>query len=314
MKAEYYYYQVKSRLLKKYILRVGADKYFSKKRSYGNGYVYPSEETTSFLIEMIKSEKPFFAGRFGANEIAATSIYDFKMKNKYDKSLKQMCTCAGFFPEDKNELAKFSSLMIESIKQLDYLAIWNMSLEEYYIKKYTSKNLIMSRLRYFEPWYSQTPWTSALKGKKVLVIHPFVDTIKMQYEKKDKLFPEYPDLLPEFDLLTLRAVQTIAGNKDERFETWFDALDYMYNEAMKYDFDIALIGCGAYGFPLAAKLKQSGKQAIHIGGVCQVLFGIKGARWDNDPMVSSLYNENWTRPLEHEKPKNVKQVENACYW
>ena len=46
---------------------------------------------------------------------------------------------------------------------------------------------------------------------------------------------------------------------------------------MKFDFDVALIGCGAYGFPLAAKLKTAGKQAIHLGGVLQALFGIKGA-------------------------------------
>jgi len=54
-------------------------------------------------------------------------------------------------------------------------------------------------------------------------------------------------------LLTLKAVQTIANTKDDRFDTWFDALDYMYNEALKLDFDVALIGCGAYGYPLAAK-------------------------------------------------------------
>ena len=49
---------------------------------------------------------------------------------------------------------------------------------------------------------------------------------------------------------------------------------------MKIDFDVAIIGCGAYGFPLAAKLKQAGKQAIHLAGATQLLFGIKGKRWE----------------------------------
>ena len=49
-------------------------------------------------------------------------------------------------------------------------------------------------------------------------------------------------------------------------------------------------------------------------GFARNLSSVAKVRLVYDPMVSSLYNENWTRPLEHEKPKNVKQVENACYW
>lgn len=49
----------------------------------------------------------------------------------------------------------------------------------------------------------------------------------------------------------------------------------MKDEIDKQDYDIALIGCGAYGFPLAAHIKRSGKKAIHLGGALQLLFGIK---------------------------------------
>lgn len=92
-----------------------------------------------------------------------------------------------------------------------------------------------------------------------------------------------PDILPEFELKTLKAVQTLAGEKEDRFKTWFEALNYMYTEAMKIDFDIAIIGCGAYGMPLASMLKEAGKKAIHMGGVTQILFGIKGKRWEEEP-------------------------------
>ena len=122
------------------------------------------------------------------------------------------------------------------------------------------------------------------------------------------------EILPEFELRTVTAVQTVAGQIDPRFKSWFDALDYMYDEAMKCDFDIALIGCGAYGFPLAAKLKKSGKMAIHMGGMLQVLFGIKGKRWDEDPIVSKYYNDSWVRPGEDEKPKSSNVVVDGCYW
>ena len=87
----------------------------------------------------------------------------------------------------------------------------------------------------------------------------------------------------------------------------------MYSEVMKYDFDVAIIGCGAYGMPLAAKIKNGGKIAIHLGGATQLLFGIKGARWDHHPL-SRMYNEHWTRPAEEETPKASQLIEGACYW
>jgi hypothetical protein len=153
-------------------------------------------------------------------------------------------------------------------------------------------------------------WTKYLEGKKVLVIHPFASTIEKQYkENRTKLFSR-PDFIPEFaSLSTIKAVQSIAGN-DVEFETWFDALDYMKREAEKVDFDIALIGCGAYGFPLAAHIKRMGKQAIHLGGVLQLYFGIRGKRWDE----WGLYNEYWVSPCVEEKPKGAEKVEDGCYW
>lgn len=88
----------------------------------------------------------------------------------------------------------------------------------------------------------------------------------------------------------------------------------MYEEAMKIDFDVAILGCGAYGLPLAARLKRAGKQAIHLGGTVQILFGIKGKRWDTDSLTNHLYNEHWVRPLPEETPAAAKSVESGCYW
>jgi len=94
----------------------------------------------------------------------------------------------------------------------------------------------------------------------------------------------------------------------------FEALDYMTNQIEKRSFDVALLGCGAYGFPLASRIKNMGKQAIHMGGALQILFGIRGGRWDSHPIISKLYNENWVRPKLTERPQNFNQVENGCYW
>ena len=88
----------------------------------------------------------------------------------------------------------------------------------------------------------------------------------------------------------------------------------MTKEAMKIDFDIAIVGCGAYGFPLAARLKKEGKQVIHFGGATQILICIKGRRWGETPRAGVKFNDAWIYPKESEIPKNSKMVENGCYW
>ena len=79
---------------------------------------------------------------------------------------------------------------------------------------------------------------------------------------------------------------------------------------------VALIGAGAYGLPLAAHVKKLGKKAIHVGGGLQLLFGIKGSRWENDPGygLGEILNEHWVKPLPEECPSHAKSIEGGCYW
>ena len=233
-----------------------------------------------------------------------------------DRWFNRLCEGAGFFPNDRKYLPAFADCMLETCNQIDLLAMWHLNMEDFVIEEYASQ-VDLTFLFRLEPWlYNGRPWTAALKGKKVLVIHPFIDTIRSQYEnKREQIFPD-TDILPQFELKTLRAVQTIAGEKDERFSTWFEALDYMYEEAMKIDFDVAIIGCGAYGMPLAAKIKKAGKQAIHLGGATQLLFGIKGRRWEENypSKIATWFNEAWVYQSEDETPQNAGVVEKGCYW
>ena len=159
---------------------------------------------------------------------------------------------------------------------------------------------------------SPEPWTRALKDKRVLVVHPFVDSIRQQDAKRERIFPDSISVLPRFKGLTfVKAVQSNANNKVE-FDTWFDALESMKDEIKTIDFDIALIGAGAYGIPLASCVKQLGKKAVQMGGITQILFGIYGKRWEEK--YKHLINSDWVRPLPSEIPSGYQKVENGCYW
>lgn len=287
---------------------------------YANKWVMSNKKTNKWIADKIMEGKPFMVARFGNTELSVmTSVLKRRLFGWNEENEKRFCEwfgnlgeLSGFFPMNPQLAETFTDLMLDSCKEVDMQAMYHCYLDDYIVTEYMNDTKV-TYLNNIEPWRSKVPWSLALKGKKVLVIHPFDDSIRRQYQRREKLFLD-TNILPEFELRTLKAVQTIAGEKDDRFDSWFDALNYMYEEAMRMDFDIAIIGCGAYGFPLAAKLKKSGKQVIHMGGVTQILFGIKGRRWVDNPRCGIQFNENWIYPREEETPKNATKVENHCYW
>ena len=302
-------------LMKKYTEKLGVK--WPQPKTFAGMPVIPIEEGNRLVKQGIISGEPFAAARFGGTELRALWRSDdpFPLSARVKNDMIScICDLSGFFPAEDWAIEKFAEVMRSACGQIDVYGVWFNLMEDYAIEAYAN-NSMLTIPSALEPWFVEHPWSAALKGKRVLVIHPFKETILRQYEKREKLF-DNPEILPEFaSLRVVKAVQTIAGNSDERFRDWFEALDWMYAEAMKEDFDVAIIGCGAYGFPLAARIKEAGKQAIHMGGATQLLFGIKGNRWDqNFPKISGLYNDAWVRPAESERPKGAEMVEGACYW
>lgn len=291
---------------------------------------------SNLIYQCLIQDSPCMIARYGSVELLCVINYIGVKKCKHniwdyimDKSpqfwwnkigCQNMQNNAGFFPLTLKNLEKFAELMIEDSKQVDVLGSWRP--EE---SRLIDPNRIKAvQLLLLEPYHAKHPWSRILGGKKILVVHPFAKTIKQQYLNNRTLLFQNPEVLPEFHLDTLEAVQSIGGKCD--FETWFDALQYMEDEIDERDYDIALIGCGAYGFPLAAHVKRSGKKAVHLGGALQLLFGIKGKRWMNPeygmkslPFITrnyynNLMNEHWVFPSDNERPVNAANVEGACYW
>ena len=299
---------------------------------YGNKPFLNIVKTNEYITDFINSGKPFMVCRFGGTEMR--TVYGFLKKKHFPfysnnkGRMKSLCELSGFFPNDIKLGKKFVELILNDCKQIDLCAVWNLYMEDYVLDMY-APNAKTTFLPNIEPWMiamSNTPqlipWSVALKGKRVLVIHPFEESIRKQYcEHRNQLFAGiYPqgDLLPDFELLTIKAIQSLNCNIEKNdFSNWFDALDFMIDKCKKIDFDIAIIGCGAYGFPLAAEIKRMGKGAIHLGGATQLLFGVMGDRWKRDgykEITSKFLNEYWTYPLPSEALKGSDVIEGGCYW
>lgn len=293
-----------------------------------------AEKASQIVFETLISKEPCMIARLGATETNCILNYRGVKQKKGDwkgyvtgismpwwwepSVIKQMCEWSGFFPPEIKWLERFCELMVTDIPKIDLLGSW-LPAEEHFQEELMHAKKV--RLLLLDPFWAKTPWTRALENKKVLVVHPFAETIEKQYQRRGLLFKG--ELLPRFKLETIKAVQSIAGAKTE-FANWFEALDYMKKEINKRDYDICLIGCGAYGLPLAAHVKRSGKKGFHLGGSLQLLFGIRGRRWEdpeygaktrkNNPQIAYhlLPNKYWV--WQEMENKNFKKIEGGCYW
>jgi hypothetical protein len=291
---------------------------------------YFGQAASNLIKEGLESDAPFAVSRFGHSELRAvlTFIHNAERNSRIkkmisyitgekvepwwsDNTLKLITHNAGVFPKDIEVIENFCKLVLSDMSQIDVLGSWLGG--ERWIKQVMPTTKFI-RFHDFYHFLHADPWTAALKNKKVLVVHPFSKSIENQYKLKDKIFAGV-HTLPDFELITYKAVQSIAGNKPEGFQTWFNALDAMKSDFSKIEFDIAILGCGAYGMPLASFIKRDlNKKAVHLGGNTQILFGIKGSRWETDPTFSCIFNDYWTKPLIEETPDGHKTIDSNCYW
>lgn len=299
----------------RYVVRQKVNSLCGKKiHSHYTKRFFAPAAASDYLAARIREGKPFMAARIGFNEMSMMKAYDFGKRDKFPIVMKNMCDAAGFFPPDFGLGDRFLELMKESLAQTDFLALMDSPFEDYYVNHYMKKGSVTAPFEVMNFWSFPHSWTEALRGKKVLVVNPFTDTIGKQYQKREKLFIG-KRFLPEFELVLYRSIQTAGGETCDRFADWFEALESMENEIKRLDFDIALVGCGAYGFPLSASIRRMGKQVIHMGGVLQILFGIKGNRWmKKSSTVKPYMNDAWVWPSDKETPRDVNLIEGGPYF
>lgn len=259
----------------------------------------------------INDKRAYLAGRLGWLECYALGT--FETKQALEQSLLEKLRChAGVFPATPEEFRRFFDTYIASLVSADMLGLMDVPHEQSLISHHAPSALLCP-LAALEPYLCSYPWSRHLAGRKVLVVHPFVESIGQQYLRhRSRLFAN-PDVLPEFDLQCLAPPQSIVENT-AGFRSWTDALKDLKDRIGNMNFDVAIIGCGAYGLPTAAFVKSLGKVAVHMGGATQLLFGISGGRWRNQPVFRALMTDAWQPPLESERPPGWEKIEDGCYW
>lgn len=304
-------------------------KLFANHRGYG-AYAYAPlsidlDTAIDTIADKIRCGTPFMAGKIGTTDGEALARHiDIHAKEPiaakilkmligqigpfwWDNTVKGGLRCSGgVFPVSTEGIEEFCRVFSDSCKDMDFII--GFTAGQYRLQKLLCAEPEVVEFRALTPCGHAHNWYEALENKKVLVVHPYSQTIRSQYEKNVE-FHEGQGPLPRFkELITYRPVNSIGGHNEE-FPSWGAALQHMVNDISQIDFDVALLGCGLYGIPLSAHIKRMGKIAIYTGGSTQIVFGIKGKRWDN----AGFYNEHWTRPFKSDIPKHMEEIEAGCF-
>ena len=276
------------------------------------------------IASVINAGEPALLSRPGGVE---SDVLDFFLRKRmtaqfggpkpYPQTMRKKAWLnAGIAHEGDDHLDAFSMTYLTSLLNSDLIGFglfarpalsWVQSLQ-----RQGSLPVFFHDLEPFEALdHGLEPWTRALENKRVLVIHPFEESILSQYQKWDSIIG-VKDILARFTLEVLRPPITFAGEHSAL--SWHEHLEVLKNQLTTKDFDVAIVGAGSYGLPIAEHAKAMGKVGLHLGGITQLLFGIRGRRWESRLPLEDWGHQGWVRPLRSEIPPRANDIERAAYW
>lgn len=151
------------------------------------------ESFQAWLAGEIEAGRPLMVARFGSQEARATA-WSHAVRSGYARAIpryvwNRMETGPGFFPANSDNIVRFGALMEEAATELDGLAYWDSFMQQYLYEEICPSTAVTTYLENLEPYrFQDSPWSSALAGKRVLVVHPFAESIRAQYARREKLF------------------------------------------------------------------------------------------------------------------------------
>jgi hypothetical protein len=280
--------------------------------------IIENAEAMKLITEAIESNSPILISRFGTTESEFCLAFVNKdLKRRIDKKLLDLWQLSGVFPPDLNVASQFFEIYTDSARTIDFCGVrsssseysyWN--LEEKMLSNFTSSPKLFD-IEVLLPITHKDPWTAALAGKRVLVIHPFVNSISKQISNSSMIYC----WLPKTTYILLQAPQSLGELAIDSNTNWVDEFENLKSKVDALQYDVALIGCGAYGLPIGSYIKQTGHVAIHVGGALQLFFGIRGRRW-NEFIDENFedHDDQWVSPSIEETPKSALSVEGGAYW
>ncbi len=281
------------------------------------------------VAEALDEDRGFAAGKLGISEQAMlrypmllASEADRRRVRAFEQALRaKTLLTAGIFPPEPEFHRRWCPWYAEQVRGLDSVGLFPERLPTY-----------VDMLAFHEiggeviSFYDQEPdrsvptderrcWLPALRDRRVLLVSPFAgflreradaETFEAVWAKIGKRWfgPASVDAL-EFPYGYSPATR-------ERYATSLDLFDEITGRMAEREFDVAIIGAGGMGIPIAVFAKRLGRVGISLGGPIQPLFGVRGQRWnERDEWHRDYFNDSWVDLPARYRPGAVT-LEN--YW
>lgn len=291
----------------------------------------PSAENAALrrvVSEQLATGKPFIIPRIAGieNNVALLGVKMEQSEEPLEDSTldavrQVMKNNAGIRIDGEDGIRLYSRLYLKAFHQSSSYFWWapwgNVGIHITDSQNFITANFAAQRIdaRALDVFHNieREPWTVALRGKRILIISPFEESLRVQIGKREKIYGV--DLFPDCEFVFAKPPQTQGDCESREFQ--YELADFVEKlQKIKDTFDVALCSCGGYGNLVCAALYEMGKSAIYVGGCLQMYFGIYGERWVRErPDVLALYrSEHWVRPRKEERPTGFEKVESRCYW
>jgi hypothetical protein len=283
----------------------------------------PSTDQERIYHLLTDTDRPHFIGRIAGVELKVAYAVLEKPHLLTQRELLELENNAGIHTTSEESLKEYATELVHAYDACSLIGEWPTTGEVFqatgvgqqFIQRRTPAIPKCSALS-LEPYYippTDLSWMSALKGKRILVLHPFVNTLQKQVEHLRELYPSC-DWLEGCHFEFVRPPVTLAGNHQQ--QDWKSHYDSCVQQLRALPpFDIALVGAGGYGMLLSHFIfRELRSSVIYVGGALQLFFGVIGKRWFTNPKVMALVNDHWTRPVKEDQPASYQKVERGCYW
>lgn len=299
-----------------------------------NDPFYSNHHLYQYIDRKLQRGEHFTIPRISSIEsIYAVYFSDYKGELPSDKSLFQltllnntntttMKTTTGILLKNRSSATTYSNMYLHSFTECEMYGSWPKyhsyvrsakGAHEFICGMCVQKDTYQAEALDVYHFIKGVPWTHALKGKRLLMVCSFDETVREKIHTRKEIYGM--DLFPDCEIITLKPPQTHASLPSRPFE--IEMLEFMGKlTPLLNQFDVALVSAGGYGNLICSAIYRMGKSAICVGGVLQMYWGIMGKRWLLQvPDVLRLYlNAYWTRPKPSETPDGHEQIENGCFW
>jgi len=199
-----------------------------------------------------------------------------------------------------NDIQTYSRIYLETFHRCNTYIKWepwgsvysNTSHSHYFIEQNFVKNINLWGESFYQ-FYNihNNPWSTSLKGKKLLIISEFNNIIREKLDNREKIYGI--DLYPECEFIFIDLTQ------DDKKLSYDILVKKLFNNINDFSntFDIALLSCGGLSNLVLSCIDDINKSGIVMNNFLEISFGIYNDDFEkrHHDIIKLYKNDYWTK-------------------